>query len=129
MPNQLASSKRRQSLAESTVVLDALAAIARAEKTTVSDLVRHAMRETVRQRSSNPKLAPRLQRLAESLAPQPPARFRSAAQLARYKRAQREHDRLLLDLGLAQAADVQARNSLTPSPQSVRVLNFATAHV
>lgn len=128
MPNQLASSKRRQSLAESAVVLDALAAIARAEKTTVSDLVRHAMRETVRQHSSNPKLAPRLQRLAESLAPLPPTTFRSAAQVARFKRAQREHDRLLLELGLTQATDVQARNSLTPSPQSVRVLNFATAH-
>lgn len=129
MPNQLASSKRRQSLAESTVVLDALAAIARAEKTTVSDLVRHAMRETVRQRSSNPELAPRLQRLAESLAPRPPASFRSAAQVARFKRAQREHDRLLLELGLAQPAEVQAKNSLTRSPQSIRVLNFATAHV
>lgn len=129
MPNQLASFKRRQSLAESTVVLDALAAIARAEKTTVSDLVRHAMRETVRQRSSNPKLAPRLQRLAERLAPLPPESFRSAAQVARFKRAQREHDRLLLELGLTQPAEVQAKNSLTRSPQSIRVLNFATAHV
>lgn len=107
--------------------LRARTAIARVEKTTVSDLIRHGMRDTVRQRAANPKLAPRLQRLAENLAPLPPLRFRSAAQLARYKRAQREHDRLLLELGLAQTADVQARNSLTRSPQSVGVPNFATA--
>ncbi|MFX3681358.1 MAG: hypothetical protein ACN6I3_00385 [bacterium] len=128
MPNQLANSKRRQSLAESTIVLEALAEIARTDKTTVSDLIRKAVRDTVRQRLSDPVLARRLQSMAERLAPTVPKNFRSAAQVARFKRAQRDHDHLLLELDLIKPADVQARNSLTPSPQSVRVLNFATAH-
>lgn len=128
MPNQLANSKRRQSLAESTVVLEALAEIARSEKTTVSDLIRNAVRETVRQHAADPVLAQRLRNIAEHLAPSVPTSFRSAAQVARFKRAQREHDRLLLELGLTNPEDVQAKNSLTKSSQSVRILNFATAH-
>lgn len=128
MPNQLANSKRRQSLAESTIVLEALAEIARTDKTTVSDLIRKAVRETVRQRVSDPALARRLQSMAERLAPTVPKNFRSAAQVARFKRAQRDHDHLLLELELTKPEDVQAKNSLTKSRQSVRILNFATAH-
>jgi len=128
MPNQLANSKRRQSLAESTVVLDALVEIARTEKTTVSDLIRHAVRETVRQHASNPALARRMRRIAEQLAPSVPPSFRSAAQVARFKRAQREHDQLMLELGLTKPKDVQTKNSLTKSRQTIRILNFATAH-
>lgn len=129
MPNQLAESKSRQSFAENTVVLNALAEIARAEKTTVTDLMREAVRETVRQRATDPALARRLQRMAKKLAPTVPAVFRSPAHVARFKRAQREHDLLLLELGLAQADEVQSNNSLTKSKQSIRILNFATAHV
>lgn len=128
MPNQLANSKRRQSLAESTVVLDALVEIARTEKTTVSDLIRNAVRETVRQHTSNPALAQRMRSIAEQLAPAAPPSFRSAAQVARFKRAQREHDQILLELGLTKPEDVQIKNSLSKSPQTVRILNFATAH-
>lgn len=128
MPNQLAKSKSRQSLAESTVVLNALAEIARAEKTTVTDLMREAVRETVRQRASDPRLARRLQSMAKKLAPTVPSVFRSPAHVARFKRAQREHDLLLLELGLAHPDEVQSKNSLTKSKQSIRILNFATAH-
>lgn len=128
MPNQLAKSKRRQSLAESTVVLDALAEIARVDKVSVSDIIRPAVREIVRQRAADPVLARRLQRIAEDLAPSWPKSFRSAAHVARVKRAHREHDQLMIDLGLTQPAAVQAKNSLSKSNQSIRILNFATAH-
>ena len=128
MPNQLAPSKRRQSLAESTVVLEALAEIARSEKTTVSDLIRKAVRETVPQHAADPVMAQKLRDIAEHLAPSVPTNFRSAAHVARLKREQREHDRLLLELGLTTPEDVQSRNSLTKSRQTVRILNFATAH-
>jgi len=128
MPNQLSLSKRRQSLAESSVVLGALAEIARTEKTTVSDLIRNAMRETVRQHTSEPALAQRMRSLAEQLAPSVPPSFRSAAQVARFKRAQREHDQLLIELRLTKPENVQTKNSLSKSRRTVRILNFATAH-
>ncbi len=54
MPNQLAKSKRRQSLAEHEAVLAALAEIARREDTTVMALLRQAARELVRKRGSTP---------------------------------------------------------------------------
>ena len=56
-----------------------------------------------------------------------PAQFKSPAQVARFKRAQREFDDLLQDLNIAAPATVQERNSLVPAQRAVRVLAFADA--
>ncbi|MEO6876129.1 MAG: hypothetical protein ABI222_15030, partial [Opitutaceae bacterium] len=115
MPNQLAQSKRRQSLAEHEAVLAALAVIARSERTTVMALLRKAARDVVRQRAKLPEQAAALQRLVWSKAPAMPTRFKTAAQVARFKRAQREFDQVVLDLQLATPATIQERNALAPS--------------
>ena len=128
MPNQLAQSKRRQSIAEHAAVLAALAAIARQEDTTVMALLREAVRDTVRKRAVQPAHASKLRALAWRMAPQMPRQFKTAAQLARFKRAQREFDQGVIELQLAAPADVQARNSLVPPAQRVRLLNFDRAH-
>ena len=127
MPNQLASSKRRQSLAEHAVVLAALAEIADRESTTVMALLREAAREIVRKRAHQPVHAEALQAVVRQLAPQMPKRFKTAAQLARFKRSQREFDRVVLDLQLAAPEEVQTRNSIVSS-STVRLLNFDRAH-
>jgi hypothetical protein len=106
MPNQLSKSKRRQSLAEHEAVLAALADIARREDTTVMALLREAARNMVKQ----------------------PVRFKTPAQVARFKRTQREFDRVVLDLQLATPAAVQDRNSLVAARQAVRMINFDQAH-
>ena len=59
-----------------------------------------------------------------SKAPRMPTEFKSAAQLARFKRAQREFDQILLDLNLAQPADVQQRNSSVPMSQRIRIFEL-----
>ncbi len=41
-----------------------------------------------------------------------PAQFKTAAQVARFKRAQREFDQVVLDLQLASPDAIQERNSL-----------------
>jgi hypothetical protein len=128
MPNQLAKTKRRQSLAEHASVVDALRYIARQEGTTVMDLLRSAAREVVRQRAATPQHADSLRELIWQAAPRMPARFKTPAQLSRFKRAQREFDRLLLDLQITTPAEVQARNSVAPRHRPVRLLNFASAH-
>jgi hypothetical protein len=128
MPNQLHRSKRRQSLAEHEAVLAALAAIARRERTSVMALLRAAARETVRRRAADPVQAAVLRPLLARLAPKTPARFASAAQLSRFKRTQREFDRVLLDLNLASPAAVQGRNSPVAADQPVRLVNFDDAH-
>jgi hypothetical protein len=128
MPNQLAQSKRRQSLAEHGAVLAALAEIARREETTVMALLREAARDVVRKRTAVPEQAAALRSLVWRLAPRMPARFKTAAQLARFKRAQREFDQVVLDLQLATPTAIQDRNSLVSSRQSIRVTDFDQTH-
>jgi hypothetical protein len=128
VPNQLARFKRRQSLAEHEVVLAALAAIARRECTTVMALLREAARAVVKTRTAVPAQAEALRLLVSELAPRMPKRFKTPAQVARFKRAQREFDRVVLDLNLAAPAAIQDRNSLVPSRASVRLIDFDRAH-
>jgi hypothetical protein len=129
MPNQLATSKRRQSLAEHEAVLTAIAALARREKTSVMALLREAARELVRRRAASDAAdAAHLRELVWAMAPRMPARFTSAAQVARFKRAQREFDRVVLDLDLARPADVQARNSIAPGTRPIRIAELDRAH-
>ena len=128
MPNQLARFKRRQSLAEHEVVLASLAAIARRERTTVMALLREAARAVVKARTAVPAQAEALRLLVSELAPRMPGRFKTPAQVARFKRVQREFDRVVLDLNLAAPAAIQDRNSLVPSRGSVRLIDFDRAH-
>jgi hypothetical protein len=128
MPNQLAKSKRRQSLAEHEAVLAALAEIARCESTTVMALLREATRELIRRRATAPAQAEVLRAIVSRMAPRMPARFRTPAKAARFKRTMREFDQVLLDLGLATPLAIQDRNSLIPSQHAVRVLEFEPAH-
>jgi len=128
MPNQLSKSKRRQSLAEHEAVLAALAEIARREDTTVMALLRQATRDLVKNRVSEPIQAERLRQLIWQKAPQMPAFFKTAAQVARFKRAQREFDQVLLDLALASPQAIQQRNSVAPSRRAIRLIDFDRAH-
>lgn len=128
MPNQLSSFKRRQSLAEHEAVLAALAVVARRERTSVMALLREAAREAVRSRTEDPVLARELRAEVSKFAPSAPARFKSPAKLARFKRAQREFDRTLLDLNLASAAAIQERNSVATAGAPAELIDFAGAH-
>lgn len=128
MPNQLSKSKRRQSLAEHEAVLAALAEIARAEDTTVMALLREATRDLVRKKANSPDSAERLRQTIWQKAPRMPAQFRTAAQVARFKRAQREFDQVLLDLALASPQAIQQRNSVAPPRRPIRIIDFDQAH-
>ena len=128
MPNQLSKSKRRQSLAEHEAVLAALAEIARREDTTVMALLRQATRELVKKRAGNPTQVERLRQTVWQKAPRMPVQFKTAAQVARFKRAQREFDQVLLDLALASPQAIQQRNSIASPRRAVRMVNFDLAH-
>jgi hypothetical protein len=47
---------------------------------------------------------------------------------SRFKRAQRDFDQVLLDLGLASSRAIQERNSVAPSRRAIRLINFDRAH-
>jgi len=128
MPNQLSNSKRRQSLAEHEAVLAALAEIARREDTTVMALLRQATRALVKHKASDPAQSKHLREFVLRRAPRMPTRFKTAAQVARFKRAQREFDQVLLDLELANPRTIQARNSVVLSRQAIQLIDFDRAH-
>jgi hypothetical protein len=128
VPNQLAQSKRRASLAEHEAVLAALSTIARREGTTVMDLLREGARQVVRSRTGTPAQLVAVRKSVWACAPKLPSRFKSAAHVARFKRAQREFDVVVQELKLAPAAEIQRRNSLVvPARTSIRVLAFDDA--
>jgi hypothetical protein len=129
MPNQIPQNKRRQSFTEHPVVLAALATIAARENTTVLNLLRAAARQIVRTRATAPAHARALRSVVWQMTPRIPARLKTAAQLARFKRAQREFDQVLLDLQIASPGEIQARNSIVQTDYPIRILNFATAHL
>lgn len=127
VPNQLASSKRRASLAEHEAVLAALATIARREHSTVMELLREGARHVVRSRTSSPRQSAAIKKSVWSCAPKPPAVFKSAAHAARFKRSQREFDTLIQELNLAKSSELQRRNSLVASRKAIRVPAFEDA--
>lgn len=128
MPNQLAKSKRRHSLAEHKSVLAALEAIAAAEQTTVAALLRRAARELIREHLARHRQAAILEPMIWQFAPKMPAKLKTAAQLARFKREQREFDQVVLDLKLATPAAIQKRNSVASGGRPVRILELEGLH-
>lgn len=128
MPNQLSKSKRRQSLAEHEAVLAALEEIARTEDATVMALLREATRDLVKRKTNEPAQLERLRQAVWEKAPQMPARFKTVAEVARFKRAQREFDQVLLDLALASPQAIQQRNSLVSPRRTIRLIDFDQAH-
>ena len=128
MPNQLASSKRRQSLAEHQAVLAALAKIAATENTTVMALLRQAGRDLVKSRMTEPAQARILRSVVGTFTPKMPARFKTAAQLARFKREQRAFDRVVMDLQLADPSIIQQRNSIVPTLRRIQILELNHSH-
>ena len=128
MPNQLSKTNRRQSLAEHEAVLAALAEIARSENTTVMAVLRDAARSLVKRKAKDPALAARLLKSVLEKSPKMPARFKSAAQVSRFKRAQREFDQVLLDLALADPESIQRHNSIATSRRALRMIDFDQSH-
>jgi hypothetical protein len=128
MPNQLSKSKRRQSIAEHVAVLSAIAAIAHLEEKPIVAVLREAIREVVRKRAAQPAYGDLLRSAVWNVAPRVPTNIRSHVQAARFKREQREFDRLILDLELASPTEIEVRNSVARPEQAIRVVGFNRPH-
>lgn len=124
MPNQLAQSKKRISVAEQKSVLAALELIAEVENLTVTELLRQAARSVIAERALNPRHKAAMRKVVADYAPIMPKTFRSPSKVAKFKREQREYDQLLQELNLSDAEDLQRRNSLVETPGSVRLTEF-----
>ncbi|MGC6424428.1 MAG: hypothetical protein ACON4O_05505 [Lentimonas sp.] len=112
MPNQLSESKKRKTVADHSAVLAALERIAVLEGTSSTELIRAAARRVVRERLGDVRMREELQAVFRAQLPKPSRKFKTPAQVARYKRKLREYDALCLDLGLSESAEIQSRNSI-----------------
>lgn len=115
MPNQLAASKRRTTIAEHSAVLDALEEIARIEGSSIADILRAAARSTVRAYAAESATTDKLRSIILKHEPKPPEAFKSAAHVARYKRELRNYDALLQELNISSPREIQQRNSVSKS--------------
>jgi predicted DNA-binding ribbon-helix-helix protein len=125
MPNQLSQSKKRMTIAEHSAVLAALETIAKSESLTVTDLIRHSARKFIAERASDSRLSQKMRLAVAENAPKMPKVFRTPAKLAKFKREQREYDKLLQELNLTMPDEIQRRNSLVEHPQNIRMTSFA----
>ena len=116
--------KNRISVTEHEAVLVALESIARREGTTTMALMRQAMRETVRQRAADSSERKWLSSIVMQFCPKPSQSFVTAAQLARFKRSQREFDQVLLDLNLVSSDVMESTNSIVSPNCKLRVLEL-----
>ena len=124
MPNQLSSTKDRKSVTEHEAILVALESIARREGTTTMALMRQAMREAVRKRAENSSDRKWLRSIVMRFSQKPPRIFATAAQLARFKRSQREFDQVLLDLNLVSNEGMESLNSIVSPNCKLRVFEL-----
>lgn len=124
MPNQLSKTKDRKSVTEHEAILAALESIAQREGTTTMALMRQAMRDAVRKRKDNSSDGKWLSSIVMRFAPKPPRIFATSAQLARFKRSQREFDQVLLDLDLVTNDGMEAMNSIVSPKCKLRVLEL-----
>jgi len=118
MPNQLASSKKRKTVAEHAAVLAMLEQIARREGTTSTELLREAARDIIRKRAKDEAASEKLRHVLDAYVPKPPRQARSAKELSRYKKESREFDELTLDLGMSDVVEIQNRNSIHRAPKA-----------
>ncbi|MCC5835716.1 MAG: hypothetical protein JJU20_13360 [Opitutales bacterium] len=125
MPNQLSQSKKRVTVAEHRAVLAALDVIAKAENSTVTDLLRRTLRQIVIEHAHDPSISGKLRSALEQHAPVMPEAFLSPAKVSKFKKEQREFDQFLHELKLASPEELQERNSLVSRSQSVRLTSFA----
>ena len=91
-------------------------------------LIREAARDVVRKRTTSPAQVDAMRALVWQMAPKMPARFKTAAQVSRFKRAQREFDQVVLDLKIDTPSSIQNRNSVVRADQTVRLIDFDRAH-
>ena len=87
-------------------------------------LLRQAARSIVRLRTANSDQAKRIRDTAMKFAPKPPKQFATAAQLARFKRNQREFDHLLLELNLSSPNAEEPANSVVAPRCRIRILEL-----
>ena len=66
----------------------------------------------------------RTQNSTDAALPEIPAQFKTAAEVVRFKKAQRRHDQALLAQNPSHRDEVQRRNSIAPPNARIRILEL-----
>ena len=124
MPNQLSKTKRRKSLADHEAILFILEELAQQAGTTSMNLMRQAVRELIKARTKNSLNKKELLSSIMKFAPKIEQEISTPSQLSRFKRRQREFDKVLLDLDFVDSASIEDRNSIVSPQCDIHVLEL-----
>lgn len=124
MPNQLSKTKRRKSLTEHEAVLFILEKLAQQAETTSMNLMRQAVRELIKKRTKNSLNKKELLSSIMKFAPIIEQGISTPSQLSRFKRRQREFDKVLLDLNLLDSESIENQNSIVSPHCDIHVLEL-----
>jgi predicted RNA-binding Zn ribbon-like protein len=123
MANQLARGKCRKSMAEHKAVIALLEEIASEERVSAMSLMRQAIRRLVRERIAESARPEDFKSAAMEFCPTVPAKVRTARDLSRFKKEQREFDQVLLELHLSGPEAIEERNSVVAPNCKIEVLS------
>ena len=115
-------------MAEHKAVLAAAYTLSRIQKTPLVAVFRSALREYIKRHATEELHAQELRSAVWKLAPKISESMRTRTEVARFKREQREFDRVVLELNLADPNEIEARNSIAHPNYPVRMVNFVQAH-
>ena len=129
MPNKLSDVKMRKTLTEHKAVIAVLEKIAQEKNVTIMELMREGIRNEIRKNARNNNARKEILNVFKNFEPALNEDLCSPAELAKFKREQRNFDNLMLDLNLETPDHIEKNNSVVSPSAEIKVLELEKQHV
>jgi len=129
MPNKLSDVKMRKTLTEYKAVIAVLKKIAQEKNMSIMELMREGIRNEIRKYASDHQKRRETLDILNNYEPKLGQEYSSSAELAKFKRKQRDFDNLMLELQLKTPHSIEKDNSVIPPSAKIKVLEFGEDHV
>jgi hypothetical protein len=128
MPNKLSDVKMRKTLTEYKAVLAVVEKIAQEKNMSTMEFMREGIRNEIRKYAANQHKNEAISNILKNFEPILEHKCSSPAELAKFKRKQRDFDSLMLDLKLKTPNNIEDTNSVVPPSAQIKVLEFGEHH-
>ena len=128
MPNKLSDEKMRKTLTEHKAVIAMLEKVAADKNTTIMNLMRDGIRSEIRRYAADEAKRLKIYGIAKMFEPTINKESLSPADLARFKRKQRDFDSLLMELNLETPERMEEMNSIVSPTTPIRIREFSGDH-
>ncbi len=123
MPNKLSDTKIRKTITENKTVIAIFNKIAKKKDMSFIDLVRVSMRDMIRNNIDIFLDATEREDILDEFKPLL-SEVTTRKELSKFKKSQREFDKILLDLNIEDKEEMQNHNSIIPSNIEIKVMEF-----